>query len=221
MNRLLRKTAFLFDLDGTLLDSSRLHEKAFREALSDYAPPLLEGFDYESLKGRSTVESFQGLGIVEAGALGALVSEKQRRYRAAVEAGELRLMPGSLEILELLQRRRKRLFVVTGGSRRSVDAALDATGIHAFFEAVITADDVACGKPAPDGFLECLARSGLQAAQAVGIEDSIHGLEACRTAGLDVVLVNNTSLQEAIQPAFPSFVEFRLALIRQEEFAHV
>jgi len=128
VNRVLRKTAFLFDLDGTLVDSSRLHEKAYREALSEHAPALLEGFDYESLKGKSTEESFRGLGIVEAGALEALASGKQRRYRAAVEAGELRLMPGSREMLEFLQRRRKRLFVVTGGSRRSTDAALDCHG---------------------------------------------------------------------------------------------
>jgi HAD superfamily hydrolase (TIGR01509 family) len=219
VNRVLRKTAFLFDLDGTLVDSSGLHEKAYREALSEHAPALLEGFDYESLKGKSTEESFRGLGIVEAGALESLASGKQRRYRAALEAGELRLMPGSREMLEFLQRRRKRLFVVTGGSRRSTDAALDATGIHAFFEGVIAADDVACGKPAPDGFLLCLERFGIRAAEAVGIEDAINGLEACRAAGLDVVLVNNPSLKETVQPAFPSMVEFRAALVREEEIA--
>ena len=220
MNRLLRKTAFLFDLDGTLLDSSSLHEKIFREVLTDDAPRFLERFDYESLKGKSTTESFRALGIVESGGLEALVSEKQRRYRAAVLADELQLMPGAREILQLLQRRRKRLFVVTGGSRRSVDAALDATGIHGFFEGVITADEVACGKPAPDGFLLCLDRSGLPAARAVGIEDSISGLDACRAAGLDAVLVNNPGLQATVQPAFPSLVEFRLALVRQEEVTH-
>ena len=63
MNRLLRKTAFLFDLDGTLLDSSSLHEKIFREVLTDDAPRFLERFDYESLKGKSTTESFRALGI--------------------------------------------------------------------------------------------------------------------------------------------------------------
>jgi HAD superfamily hydrolase (TIGR01509 family) len=221
VKRFLGRSAFLFDLDGTLLDSSSVHEKVFREVLADHAPHCLGGFDYEPLKGKSTAESFRHLGIVESGALAAMVTEKQRRYRAAVAAGELRLMPGAREILELLQRRRKRLFVVTGGSRRSVEAALDATGVRAFFEDVIAADDVACGKPAPDGFLLCLERSGVPAAQAVGIEDSISGLEACRAAGLDAVLVNNPRLQKTFQPAFPSLVEFRGALIHHEEFARV
>jgi beta-phosphoglucomutase-like phosphatase (HAD superfamily) len=53
----------------------------------------------------------------------------------------------------------------------------------------------------------------------VGIEDAINGLEACRAAGLDVVLVNNPSLKETVQPAFPSMVEFRAALVREEEIA--
>ncbi len=212
--------AFLFDLDGTLLDSSALHEKAFREVLSDYAPSLLNSFDYESLKGVSTSESFRALGIADAREIETLSCEKQRRYRDAVLSGELRLMPGAPEILVLLQNRRKRLFAVTGGSRESVNAALDATGIHAFFEGVITSDDVSRGKPAPDGFLLCLKRSGIPAAQAVGIEDSVNGLAACRAAGLDVVLVNHPVLQDTVQPAFPSLVEFRLALVAAEESAH-
>jgi beta-phosphoglucomutase len=220
VNRLLRRTAFLFDLDGTLLDSSALHEKSYREVLSDCAPQLLEGFDYEHVKGKSTSESFRGQGIFNAGEVEALVKEKQRRYRTAVLSGELQLMPGSWDILALLHSRRKRLFAVTGGSQHSVDAAIDATGIRRFFEDVITADDVARGKPAPDSFLLCLKRSGIPAAQAVGVEDSINGLEACRAAGLDVVLVNNPYLQETVQPAFPSLVEFRLALISQEGSAH-
>jgi len=215
VNGLFRKTAFLFDLDGTLVDSSALHEKVFREVLGDFAPPLVEGFDYEALKGRSTVESFRELGIAEGGGLDTLVCEKQRRYRAAVLGGELQLMPGSREILELLESWRKRLFVVTGGSRRSVEAALESTGVHGFFEGVITAEDVSCGKPAPDGFLLCLERFAIPASRAIGIEDSINGLEACRAAGLAAVLVNNPGLVGRFQPAFPNLVEFRLALLKE------
>jgi phosphoglycolate phosphatase-like HAD superfamily hydrolase len=59
-----------------------------------------------------------------------------------VLAGELRRMPGPLEILAFLQARGKRLFVVTGGSRGSVAAALNAIGIRAFFKGIITAEDV-------------------------------------------------------------------------------
>ena len=221
MNRILQKSSFLFDLDGTLVDSSALHQRAFMDVLSDVAPELLDCFDYESVKGKSTAESFCKLGISTAHALDALVSEKQRRYRNAVLAGELPLMPGSRQILEFLRSRSKRLFLVTGASRGSVDAALNATGIRAFFEGIIIADDVASGKPAPDSYLLCLERFGISAAQAVGVEDSLNGLEACRAAGLDAVLVNGLGLKAAAVYAFPSFGEFRLALIHAEELRYL
>src|ERR1035437_5554371 len=75
----------------------------------------------------------------------------------------------------------------------------------------------------PPPMASCYALRGpaYRRCHAVGIEDSINGLEACRAAGLDAVLVNNPSLHATVHPAFPSLVEFRLALVRQEEPAHV
>jgi len=215
----LQKRAFLFDLDGTLVDSSGLHEKVFREVLNRYAPQLLDNFDYERLKGKPTAESFREMGVADGEVLDTLVNEKQGRYRNAVLAGELRLMPGAREMLEFLQTRGRRLFIVSGGSRRSVDTALYATGAHAFFEGIIAADDVACGKPAPDSFLLCLARYGIRAADAVGVEDSISGLESCRAAGLDAVLVNHPGLQRTSCPSFASLMDFRLVLAGEERLA--
>jgi HAD superfamily hydrolase (TIGR01509 family) len=218
MDRFLHKQAFLFDLDGTLVDSSALHERVFREVLADRAPHLLPGFDYESLKGKPTAESFRELGAAGE-LLDDLAREKQHRYRAALQAGELRVMPGAREILELLAGLRKRLFVVTGGSRRSVATALDSTGIATFFEAAVTSDDVVRGKPSPDSFLFCLNQFGISNDDALGIEDSINGLKACQAAGLDVVIVNNPELQQTWQPSFAGLADLRLALTGREESA--
>jgi HAD superfamily hydrolase (TIGR01509 family) len=209
MNRLHRKTAFLFDLDGTLVDSNAMHERMFREVLRDDAPQFLDGFDYEPLKGKPTVSAFRALGITDGGMLDALVAGKQQRYRAAVLAGELELMAGARELLELLFSRRARLFVITGGSRQSVDAALYATGIRHFFEGVITASDVTCGKPSPEGYLLCVQKFGIASEGAVVIEDSMDGLRAGEAAGLEVVLVNS--------PGFPSLVEYRRTILHQAE----
>lgn len=218
MNRLISKTAFLFDLDGTLVDSSALHERVFRQVLASYAPHCLEGFDYEVLKGKPTAQAFRELGIGEGAALDKLAGEKQRLYRAAVLAGELQLMPGAREILEWLACRGKRLFVVTGGSRRSVEAALGVPGIREFFEGIVTAEDVASGKPAPDSFLLCLSRFGVSAATAIGVEDSLNGAEACREAGIDVIVVHQTGFGDA-WPIFHNLTEFLHVLAEEEELA--
>jgi HAD superfamily hydrolase (TIGR01509 family) len=209
--RLVEKKFFLFDLDGTLVDSSALHEKAFRQVLHARAPECLDGFDYDLLKGKSTVESFRELGIAGQ-ALEAALSEKQGLYRNAVLAGELRLMPGAREILEFLQARGKQLFLVTGGSRGSVETALNATGIRAFFEGIVTAEDVEHGKPAPDCYLRCLEQFGLAADQAVGVEDSLNGVQACRAAGLEVILVSNQCSSVTVAAAFPGLIDLWLAL---------
>src|SRR5262249_2069289 len=129
VNRFGAKRFFLFVLDGTLVDSSSLHERGLRETLVEHAPKLLERLNYEALKGKSTAEAFLDLGVPGGESIDIMVSEKQRRYRDAVRAGELPLTPGSRKTLELLRRQRQHLFVVTGGSRRSVEAALASTGI--------------------------------------------------------------------------------------------
>ncbi len=58
------KAGFLFDLDGTLVDSSALHDRAFRETLAWYAPESLPGFDYEAAKGRTTSEVFRRWALI-------------------------------------------------------------------------------------------------------------------------------------------------------------
>jgi HAD superfamily hydrolase (TIGR01509 family) len=181
------------------------------------APECLDGFDYDLLKGKSTVESFRELGIAGQ-ALEAALSEKRRLYRNAVLAGELRLMLGSREILELLQARGKRLFLVTGGSRGSVETALNATGIRDFFEGIVTAEDVEHGKPAPDCYLRCLERFGLAADQAVGVEDSLNGVQACRAAGLEVILVSTQCSSVTVAAAYPGLTDLWLALIEESEW---
>ncbi len=211
------KTCFLFDLDGTLVDSNPLHERVFREVLQRHG--MAPRFDYEPLKGKTTVAAFQALGPFPAEVLSALVREKQSGYRSAVQAGGLRLTAGAWSTLQFLRGAEKRLFVVSGGSRSSVDAALESTGIHEFFEGVVTGDDVTHAKPAPESFLLCLERFEIPVAQAVGVEDSASGLASCQAAGLDVVLVNNAELTRSFRPSFPSLAEFREALIGDEAAA--
>ena len=111
------KRAFLFDLDGTLVDSSPLHEAAFRAALGKGAGAA---FQYEHWKGMTTREVFLGLGYDVDQAL-ELTRVKQALYRQGVMAGETRLLPGALELLTSLCACGRTCYIVTSGSRtRSV-----------------------------------------------------------------------------------------------------
>jgi beta-phosphoglucomutase-like phosphatase (HAD superfamily) len=94
----------------------------------------------------------------------------------------------------MLRERGKRLFLVTGGSSRSTRSVLTSLGIFDWFEQIVTADDVAHGKPAPDCWLECLSRGAIAPVHALVVEDAATGIQSARAAGLACIAVNNQEL---------------------------
>jgi beta-phosphoglucomutase len=185
----------LFDLDGTLVDSSLLHSKAYREALAAGAPELLAGFDYEQYKGVPTHEVFARLGVADVERRRSLTVLKQEHYRAAVADGQLKAFPGARQLLVALGERGFGVYVVTGSSAESVKAVLDTSGLAGLLDGVVTANDVSHGKPAPDCYLECLSRFGLSARDCVAVEDAKDGVAAARAAVLQVWGVHDPAIR--------------------------
>jgi len=189
-----QRDCFLFDLDGTLVDSNACHERAYLTALRPRLPGLAARFDYEPCKGRRTRDALRDLGIVDDALIEQLNAAKQQSYRDLVEAGAVGLTPHAHEVLTALRRRRSRLFVVTGGSRRSTESVLRSLDIQDWFEAIVTADDVAECKPAPDCWLHCVAPSEIEAGRALIVEDALNGIVSARAAGIEAIAVNNPAL---------------------------
>ncbi|HVT73247.1 MAG TPA: HAD family phosphatase [Lacunisphaera sp.] len=183
------KRAILFDLDGTLVDSSPLHAAAFVASLQPRHAALARAFDYSRHQGRPTAEVFRSLGVSDEEIAG-LTRGKQERYRAAVAAGEVACFPGVPDLLARLHAAGRRLYVVTGASRRSTDQVLAGTGLARFFSGLITAEDTPRGKPAPDPYQQVVNRHGLRPADCLAVEDAANGIASARAAGLDAVLVN-------------------------------
>ena len=81
------------------------------------------------------------------------------------------------------------LGIASGGSRKVVEETLKAAGLCDLFDEVVTADDVKCGKPAPDCFLNCAERLGVAPADCLVLEDAAPGIMAAQLAGMTVVTV--------------------------------
>lgn len=194
-------TCFLFDLDGTLIDSSPCHEKAFFETLETDHPDLAGSFVYEEHKGKSTKETFESLGVSDANLLGVMTQRKQSLYRQMVEDGEVAAFPGAHELLLGLRKQGHRAWIVTGASRHSAESALSKLGLLDYFEALITADQTVRTKPAPDLYLKCLKDHSIEAARAIALEDALAGIQSAQAAGLNFVAVNNIELSH-----LPEFV---------------
>ena len=190
----------MFDLDGTLVDSSPCHDRAYREALTSFRPDLLPQFDYEQHKGKETGKTFRDLGVTAPTELHQLSSAKRAGYLRQVEDGHVRAMPGAHELLARLAGLGKRLFLVTGGNSRSTAAVLESTGLARYLEGLVTGDTAPRSKPAPDPFLTCLTRFHLDRERSLAIEDAANGIASARASGVACLAVNNPKLA-----AFPEY----------------
>ena len=87
--------------------------------------------------------------------------------------------------------------VASSAHRAVIDAALAATGLTDLFGVVVSSDEVAHGKPAPDVYLEAARRLGVRPERCLVVEDSLNGVRAGKAAGMTVVLVPNASIPPA------------------------
>ena len=186
------KRHLLFDLDGTLVDSSPAHAHAFVDTLRPRHPALAASFHYPAHQGRPTHEVFRSLGVSDEVEVAALTQGKQQLYRDALASGRAAVFPGVLDLLQRLFAARRQLFVVTGSSRVSTERVLAVTGLDRFLTGVTTADDASPGKPAPEPYRYTLTRYRLTAVECLAVEDAANGIESARAAGIDTVLVNTT-----------------------------
>ena len=183
--------AYLFDLDGTLVDSMPVHFRAWGIALERAG--LTVPFDHEyfySLGGVPTLESAELFGAHYGLDLDPhrVVEEKEQLYLDLL--GEVREIGPVADFARRVARTHP-VAIVTGGGPEIALPALDRTGLRELFPVVITPHDVAPGrgKPHPDMFLLAAERLGVAAARCLVFEDAMPGVRAAQAAGMQVVLV--------------------------------
>ncbi len=188
--------AVILDLDGLMIDSEPVHQRAFEELLARH------GIDHEF-----TVEEygrhFVGIPVKEnaewlvthfglRGAPEELLAEREAIYESLLEdSSNLVPMPGVFALLDALRARGLPLGVASGSPRGQVDTILRGLKITDRFRAVVAGDDVPHTKPAPDVYLRAVEQLGVAPARCVAIEDSATGITAAKAAGLYAIAVPN------------------------------
>ena len=177
------KRLLIFDFDGTLADTSPLHEAAFNAVLAPWGLRV----DYPAIAGLRTWDALAaclaaaGVSVPES-KLRELMLSKQTHARTLIQR-DLRPLPGVDEFLRWA-RPRYRLALCSSGSRGTVAIALQTLGYTGWFDPMLCAEDVTHGKPDPEGYLKVLALTGVDAANTLVFEDSDLGLDAAQCAGL-------------------------------------
>ncbi len=182
--------AFLFDCDGTLVDSMPLHHRAWSQSFLEGGATFEFTWDlFMSRAGMGLHETVTALNVQFGTALDpvSVVARQRTLFREGI-ASVLPVGP-VLEVARAVQGI-KPMAVYSGGEGEIVRAELAAIGALDWFGAVVCREDVERGKPAPDGFLECAARLGVAPSRCLVFEDGIMGVEAARAAGMQVVLVD-------------------------------
>lgn len=178
--------AILFDHDGTLVDSEPMHFRMWASVLARHGVTLTEQqyiAHYAGVPNRaSAIDVVRRFGLDVDPAI--LTAAKNAAAREFLSVSAYPLMDGALDAITEFRRAGLELAVVTGASANGVHATLRANDLERHFATVVSGDDVRASKPAPDCYLLALERLGLQAADCLAIEDTQHGLQAARAAGI-------------------------------------
>lgn len=184
--------AFLFDMDGTMVDSMPWHARTW-DALCDRLGLPRPGPDFfHRSTGRTAIEVMRMLvGDRPHAELAALVHEKESLYRELFgpRFAEVR---GFRAFARAARAAGVRLACATAGDADNIAFVLGHLGMELAFDTVVGAHDVARGKPAPDLFLLAARRLGVPAAECLVFEDAPHGIEAARRAGMKAVAIATT-----------------------------
>lgn len=198
-----RCPAFLFDLDGTLVDSVYQHVLAWREAMAAVGIELAVwtihrriGMSGGLMANAILRETGRAVTVEEAGRLARLHAEAYSRLAPTV-----RPLPGARELLSYLTEARIPWAVATSGRIESARPTLDSLGIPSTVP-VVTRDQVAHAKPDPDLFIAAAERLGAPISESVVVGDSVWDLLAARRArALGVGLLSGGYGQDELERA--------------------
>jgi HAD superfamily hydrolase (TIGR01509 family) len=179
--------AYIFDCDGTLADTMPLHYQAWLAAVGRLGCDFPEDLFY-SLGGVPApgVIEFLNARYGLAMPVQATAEFKEALFEKLIP--QVQPIPEVIAFMESLGGRYP-LAVGSGGLKPLVLATLDALGIRQHFQAVVTYEDVAHGKPAPDTYLEAARQLGVEPARCLVFEDTPLGIESATAAGMQSVLV--------------------------------
>jgi HAD superfamily hydrolase (TIGR01509 family) len=182
-------TTVIFDLDGLLADTERLHCLAYQEALNVHGAVLTQAeyAEHWVRAGKGIGEWLLGRGLVLDPL--AVRTHKAKRYLELLLAS-LRPMEGALQLLENLHGR-KTLALASSSYRDAVEGVLTGMGITHYFDTIVSGLDVAQVKPAPDIFLAAARQVGADPGECVVLEDAEKGVIAAHRAGMACIAVPN------------------------------
>lgn len=200
--------AIVFDFDGVIVDSERLHLRSYQEVLRPLGLSMTAEAYFGQYLGYDDFALLRKYGLNHGQswddrALADLIAAKTRIYEDLAARGEM-LFPGAREFVEAAAAAVP-IAIASGALTHEIEEILDRARLRDVFITIVGADQTARSKPSPDPYLEAFHRiraagHDVDGSRTVAIEDSVWGLVSARTARLRCVAVTNTTRAEELAP---------------------
>jgi sugar-phosphatase len=203
-----RGKAVLFDMDGTLVDSTAVVERAWGSWATRHNIPLDDVLSFSH--GRPTIAT------LELFLPGRDHSEelKELAHFEETQTEGILAVPGAVEVLHSLKGQNCPWAIVTSAWRKLAEIRIIAAGLP-LPEVIVPIDEISNGKPDPEGFLHAAAHLGVAPEECIVFEDTRPGIEAGLTAGMQVVGLLTTCSSEQLRH-WPLIFDFRDVEVQTE-----
>ena len=202
------KKAFIFDLDGVIVDTAKYHFLAWEKLANQLGINFTHEHN-EELKGVSRVRSLDlilALGNITASQEDKnkwLIQKNEDYLSYLVDMDEREILPGVVKVLEYLKNNNQA--IALGSASKNARPILKKTNIMHFFDAIVDGNDVSNAKPDPEVFLQAARKLGIINENAIVFEDSVAGIQAANIANMTSIGIGDSSVLHEAKYNFKDF----------------
>lgn len=176
--------AFIFDMDGTLVDNMRFHTEAWGKMLAENGVEMNPHDFLVKTAGKTNREILPTVfGAISDERIAELGTRKETLYQELF-LPHRKPVKGAIRFLEEAQKLSVKMAVATAAPNVNVEFILDGLNLRKYFQAVTTAADITNGKPNPEIFLKSADKLGVEPQNCLVFEDAVGGFEAAHRAGM-------------------------------------
>mgnify|MGYP000169711274 FL=1 len=202
------KKAFIFDLDGVIVDTAKYHYLAWKKIAYELGIDFTHEHN-ELLKGVSRVRSLDiilGLGDVEASQEQKdqwLIQKNEEYLTYLVDMDQSEILPGVMKVLEFLKANNQP--IALGSASKNARPILEKTRILSYFDVIVDGNDVSNAKPDPEVFLQAAQKLGITNENSIVFEDSVAGIQAANIAAMTSIGIGDAAILNEAKYNFKDF----------------
>lgn len=210
------RKAFIFDLDGVIVDTAKYHYLAWKKIANELGIDFTHDHN-ELLKGVSRVRSLDI--ILELGNIQAsqedknkwLIQKNEDYLSYLIDMDESEILPGVMPVLQFLKD--KEQGIALGSASKNAKPILEKTGIMNYFDVVVDGNDVSNAKPDPEVFLQAARLLNASNENSIVFEDSVAGIQAANIANMTSIGIGDKEVLSEAQYIFPDFTHIDISFI--------